>query len=166
MQVGLPLSGGGFREEDPGGGCLEEVGVAVRPEPPVLTLPGRPNSRARCGRGTYLPSLEDQMEEKEVVRPSPGLGSGFYQGGQQTGFWVRSLECTRNQTLEALLSDSYLLVGPMAPGLVLSSLSRTTELYLSSSVRPSSFSRDAWRRCCRLLSISLARRAARTSRWR
>lgn len=73
MHVGLPLSGGGFGEEDPGGGCLEEVAVAVRPEPPVLTPPGGPNSRARCGRGTYLPSLENQMEEKEAVRRRPGL---------------------------------------------------------------------------------------------
>lgn len=74
--VGLPLSSGGFGEDDPGSGCLEEVGAAVRPEPPVLTLlPDRPTSRARCGRGMYLPSLENEMQEKEVVRRSPGLRS-------------------------------------------------------------------------------------------
>lgn len=52
------------------------------------------------------------------------------------------------------------------PGLVLSSRSRTTELYLSSSLLPSSFSKETRRRYCRLLSISLASCAALASRCR
>lgn len=50
------------------------------------------------------------------------------------------------------------------PGLALSS--RTTELYLSSSLLPSSFSKETRRRYCRPPSISLANRVARTSRCR
>lgn len=112
MDSGLLLSEGGLGEDEPGGACLEEVGAAVRPQAPLL--PDRPISRARCGRGMYLPSLP--LEEN--------------------------------------------------PGLALSSLSRTTELYLSSSLRFSSFSRETRRRYCRLLSISLANREARASRCR
>lgn len=68
MRGGLSAAG------EPGGGCLEGAGAAVRPEPPDLTLlPDRPTSRARCGRGMYLPSLENEIEEKEAVRGGPGL---------------------------------------------------------------------------------------------
>lgn len=112
MVSGLLLSEGGLGDDEPGGGCLEEVGGTVRPEVPAL--PDRPISRARCGRGMYLPSLPVDVN----------------------------------------------------PGLALSSLSRATELYFSSSLRPSSFSKDTRRRYCRLPSISLAKRAARASRCR
>lgn len=52
-------------EEELGGGCLEVVGAEVRPEDPLLMVPAdRLISRALCGRGMYLPSLENQIEDK------------------------------------------------------------------------------------------------------
>lgn len=72
--------------------------------------------------------------------------------------------CHRFSYLNDLLILNSDLLLEENPGLDRSSLSRTTELNLSSSLRPSSFSKETRRRYCKLLSISLANRAARASR--
>lgn len=52
-------------EEELGGGCLVVVCVEFRPEDPLLMVPAdRLISRARCGRGMYLPSLGNQIKDE------------------------------------------------------------------------------------------------------